>query len=201
MRILLNKDEKKVISEEKPSLRGIIKQAFKKKPKLKREKDWGKKYDEERTGIARKQLAGAGLLGTSIIGGTIAGAKIIKNRKEAKKQEEARKRIIGEKTDAKLRKAVSGTEVEEKVNKILDKSAKEMKGKQFSKQDREVVPQDIVEKVKKSGVIQKDHQGHWRIISMKTKTNKSGKAEFWSGHYNSKKDARSALGNYWKNKH
>ena len=108
---------------------------------------------------------------------------------------------LGEKTDKKIRKAVSGTEAEKKVEKILNKSAKEMKEKQFSKQIREVVPQDIVEKVKKSGVIQKDHKGHWRIISMKTKTNKSGKPEFWSGHYNSKKDARSALGNYWKNKH
>jgi len=202
MRILLNKDEKKVISEEKPSLRGIIKQAFKKKPKLKREKDWGKKYDEERTGIARKQLAGAGLLGASIVGGAIAGTKIIKNRKEARRQEEARKRIIGEKTDAKLRKAVSGTEVEEKVNKILDKSAKEMKEKQFSKQVREVVPQDIVEKVKNGGgVIQKDHKGNWRIISMKTKTNKSGKPEFWSNaKFKTKAQAEDCLQAYWVNK-
>ena len=202
MKILLNKNERKVVEEEKPSISGIIKQAFKKKPKSKREKDWGKKYDKERTGIARKQLAGAGLLGASIIGGTIAGAKIIKNRKEAKKQEEARKRIIGEKTDAKLRKAVSGTEVEEKVNKILDKSAKEMKEKQFSKQNREVVPQDIVEKVKKGGgVIQKDHQGHWRIISMKTKTNKSGKPEFWSNaKFKTKAQAEDCLQAYWVNK-
>jgi hypothetical protein len=109
---------------------------------------------------------------------------------------------LGKETDKKIRKAVSGTGAEEKVNKILDKSTKEMKEKQFSKQDREVVPQDIVEKVKNGGgVIQKDHKGSWRIISMKTKTNKSGKPEFWSGHYDSKKDAKAALGNYWKNKH
>lgn len=73
--------------------------------------------------------------------------------------------------------------------------------KNYSKQDREVVPDDIVEKVKNGGgVIQKDHNGDWRIISMKTKTNKSGKPEYWSGHYSSKKDASAALGNYWKNK-
>ena len=111
---------------------------------------------------------------------------------------------LGQETDKNIREAVKGTKAEKKVNKILDKSTKEMKEaseKSYSKQDREIVPADIVKRVKDGdGVIQKDHNGDWRIISMKTKTNKSGKAEFWSGHYSSKKDASAALGNYWKNK-
>jgi len=74
--------------------------------------------------------------------------------------------------------------------------------KQFSKQDREVVPDDIVKKVKEGdGVIQKDHNGNWRIISMKTKTNKSGKPEFWDAKYDSKEAASKALGGYFANKH
>jgi len=73
--------------------------------------------------------------------------------------------------------------------------------KSYSKQDREVVPADIVKKVKDGGgVIQKDHNGDWRIISMKTKTNKSGRPEFWSGHYSSKEDASKALSSYFVNK-
>lgn len=74
--------------------------------------------------------------------------------------------------------------------------------KKFSKQDREIVPVDIVKKVKDGGgVIQKDHNGDWRIISMKTKTNKSGKPEFWDARYDSKESAQKALGGYFANKH
>lgn len=111
---------------------------------------------------------------------------------------------LGQKTDHEIREAVKGTKAEKKVNKILTKSAKEMKEaaqKEYSKQDREVVPADIVKKVKDGGgVIQKDHNGDWRIISMKTKTNKSGMPEFWSGHYSSKEEASKALSGYFVNK-
>ena len=111
---------------------------------------------------------------------------------------------LGRKTDAEIREAVKGTKVESKVSKILDKSEKEMKKaaqKEYSKQDREVVPADIVKKVKDGGgVIQKDHNGDWRIISMKTKTNKSGKPEFWDAKYDSKESASKALGGYFANK-
>lgn len=74
--------------------------------------------------------------------------------------------------------------------------------KQFSKQDREVVPADIVKKVKDGGgVIQKDHNGDWRIISMKTKTNKSGKPEFWNNaKFKTKAQAEDCLQAYWVNK-
>jgi translation elongation factor EF-Tu-like GTPase len=68
--------------------------------------------------------------------------------------------------------------------------------KQFSKQDREVVPDDIVEKVKNGGgVIQKDHNGDWRIVSMKTNP-----PTFWDAHYDSKALASKALGGYFANK-
>ncbi len=112
---------------------------------------------------------------------------------------------LGRETDHEIREAVKGTKAESKVKKILDRSTKEMKEaaqKEYSKQDREVVPDDIVKKVKEGdGVIQKDHNGDWRIISMKTKTNKSGKPEFWDARYDSKASASKALGGYFANKH
>lgn len=111
---------------------------------------------------------------------------------------------LGQETDKNIREAVKGTKAEKKVDKILDKSTKEMKKaaqKEYSKQDREVVPANIVKKVKDGGgVIQKDHNGDWRIISMKTKTNKSGKPEFWDARYDSKESAQKALGGYFANK-
>lgn len=132
---------------------------------------------------------------------------------------------LGWKTDQEIREAVEGTKAEKKVKKILDKSTKEMKKaaqkeystknnnprgmtmkvissqKQFSKQDREVVPADIVKKVKDGdGVIQKDHNGDWRIVSMKINKNKSGKPEFWDAKYDSKESAQKALGGYFANK-
>lgn len=74
--------------------------------------------------------------------------------------------------------------------------------KKFSKQDREVVPADIVKKVKDGGgVIQKDHNGDWRIISMKTKTNKSGKPEFWPQKSKDREDMVKILQSYHSNRH
>ncbi len=74
--------------------------------------------------------------------------------------------------------------------------------KLYSKQVREVVPEDIVKRVQEGdGVIQKDHNGDWRIVSMKTKKNKSGKPEFWDAKYESKESAQKALGGYFANKH
>lgn len=111
---------------------------------------------------------------------------------------------LGRETEREIKDAVKGTKAEEKVGMILKRSAKEMKEaaqKEYSKQDREIVPADIVKKVKDGGgVIQKDHNGDWRIISMKTKTNKSGKPEYWSSRYSSKEEASKALGGYFVNK-
>ena len=64
--------------------------------------------------------------------------------------------------------------------------------KMFS--SREKVPSDIAKEGKKSGVVQKDKNGDWRIISYKTNP-----PEFWNAHYNSKEDAEKALSAYHAN--
>ena len=69
-----------------------------------------------------------------------------------------------------------------------------MKIKRFSERDK--VPQDIAEKAKRDGVIQKDSSGTWRIISFKSRP-----PEFWDAHYDTKADAEKALGAYHANKH
>ena len=73
------------------------------------------------------------------------------------------------------------------------KKNKEAKAKQFS--DREKVPSDIAKEGKKSGVIQKDKKGYWRIISYKTNP-----PEFWDAHYDTREDAEKALDAYHANK-
>ena len=149
-------------------------------------KKWTKKWAKPIGGVA---------LGTAAVG---TGAYLLHKHNKKKKQEEAKKRIIGEKTD----KDVKGTEAEEKVNKILDKSGKEMREVNFSKTSREIVPGDIVKKVKDGGgVIQKDHNGDWRIISMKTKTNKSRKPEFWPQKGSTKAEMKKILQAYQSNRH
>lgn len=60
---------------------------------------------------------------------------------------------------------------------------------------REKVPPEIEEKARKSGVVQQDSSGSWRIISLKTKP-----AEYWDAHYTSKEDAEKALSAYHANK-
>lgn len=70
---------------------------------------------------------------------------------------------------------------------------KKKKAKQFS--DREKVPSDIAKEGKKSGVIQKDKKGYWRIISYKTNP-----PEFWDAHYDTRDDAEKALDAYHANK-
>lgn len=61
---------------------------------------------------------------------------------------------------------------------------------------REKVPQAMEEKARKTGVVQKDSTGTWRIISLKTSP-----AEYWNAHYDSKEDAEKALAAYHANKH
>lgn len=61
--------------------------------------------------------------------------------------------------------------------------------------DREKVPRAIAEEGRKSGVVQKDQDGVWRIISYKTNP-----PEFWNAHYKSKKDAENALKAYQANR-
>ena len=61
---------------------------------------------------------------------------------------------------------------------------------------REKVPHAIAEKARKSGVVQKDSNGVWRIISLKTSP-----AEYWDAHYDTREDAEKALAAYHANKH
>lgn len=65
--------------------------------------------------------------------------------------------------------------------------------KNFS--NREKVPADIERKAREEGVIQKDKNGSWRIISLKTSP-----AEYWNAHYKTRESAEKALSAYHANK-
>lgn len=82
--------------------------------------------------------------------------------------------------------------IESGVNKVIDKGKSKIL-KSFS--DREKVPAEIENKARKQGVIQKDSNGVWRIISLKTHP-----AEYWDAHYKTREDAEKALGAYHANK-
>lgn len=151
------------------------------------------------------KLTKLGIIGAGLGTGVGIGVSAIKKHKKRHKDLEERLEKLelnklGRETDKDIREAVKGTKAEKKVEKILDKSTKEMKEaseKSYSKQDREIVPDDIVKKVKEGdGVIQKDHNGDWRIVSMKTNP-----PTFWDAHYDSKASASKALGGYFANKH
>lgn len=117
--------------------------------------------------------------------------------KETSKKKHLNK--LGRETEREIKDAVKGTKAEKKVGSILKRSGKEMKEaaqKEYSKQDREVVPADIAKKAKKDGVIQKRRDGKWGIISFKTKP-----ATWWSSSYDTRDDAEAALRGYWANKH
>ena len=59
--------------------------------------------------------------------------------------------------------------------------------------NREDVPEKILEEAKKSGVVQKDGEGHWRIISIKA-------GKYWTPKYQTKEKAENALAAYLANK-
>lgn len=59
--------------------------------------------------------------------------------------------------------------------------------KRFSSQEK--CPEDILEKAKEDGVIQKDHEGNWRIVSLK-------KGTLWNSHYKTKESAMKSLAAY-----
>lgn len=58
---------------------------------------------------------------------------------------------------------------------------------------REVVPKKIVKKAKKSGVVQKDADGNWRVINMH---GPNGQAIYWKPKYGSREKAENALKSY-----
>ncbi len=67
-----------------------------------------------------------------------------------------------------------------------------LRNKSFA--EREKVPDDIMEKVERTGVIQQDREGRWRIINKK-------KREFWSQVYPSKERSKAALAAFHANRH
>lgn len=68
-----------------------------------------------------------------------------------------------------------------------------LKRKLYSGRDK--VPPSIAKEGRKSGVVQKDQNGDWRIISYK-----QNPPEFWDAHYDTKSDAKKALRGYQANK-
>lgn len=61
--------------------------------------------------------------------------------------------------------------------------------------DREIVPKDIAEKGRKEGVIQKDKNGKWRIISYKTDP-----PTYWGSIFETREKAEEALKAYHSRK-
>ena len=74
----------------------------------------------------------------------------------------------------------------------LNIQRKDDKQKEFS--GREKVSKSILKEAKKSGVIQKDASGNWRIISMKS-------GEYWNAKYETREKAEKALAAYHANRH
>ena len=64
------------------------------------------------------------------------------------------------------------------------------------KDDREIVPKDIAEKGRKEGVIQKDKNGKWGIISYK-----ANPPRWWDPRWDTKEAATKALEAYHARKH
>lgn len=58
---------------------------------------------------------------------------------------------------------------------------------------RQEVPKKIVKKAQKSGVVQKDAEGNWRIINMH---GPGGKPVYWKPKYKSKESAENVLRSY-----
>ena len=69
-----------------------------------------------------------------------------------------------------------------------------LRNKNFSKEAREKVPENIAKKAKEDGVVQ-EYKGSWRIVSFKTNP-----PTFWNSHYTSKSSAEAGLRGYFKNK-
>lgn len=59
---------------------------------------------------------------------------------------------------------------------------------------REKVSKELLKEAKKSGVIQKDSNGNWRIISIQA-------GEFWDAKYETREKAEAALAAYHANRH
>lgn len=138
------------------------------------------------SGIETVVESGLGLVGK------IPGLKVPGVSKTGRKIEDA---ILPNK----VKETLSRKSRQYKESKIAGKIEKEVNNKvgNISKlfSNREKVPSDIEKKAREEGVIQKDSNGVWRIISLKTHP-----AEYWNAHYKTKEDAERALSAYHANK-
>ena len=142
--------------------------------------------------------------------GALALWRILKKRRERKMQERGYsviERVFSNVPKGELRvKRVIDAAKRLNPNERGIKVEKLMRLKKFSdspeyidpnepyvpKGPREVVPKKIVKKAKKSGVVQKDSEGNWRIINM----NAPGGPVFWRPKYSSKEKAENCLQAY-----
>ena len=91
----------------------------------------------------------------------------------------------------------TSTEAEKATHRyLMNKEKEESEQKTYSKQDREVVPDDIANKARKEGVVQKKPNGKWGIISFKTNP-----PTWWDAEYDSEESAKKGLSGYFVNKH
>lgn len=178
------------------------------------------------SGLAAGSLGlGAGALWGAahplILGGLGAYAlyKILKRRRERRMQERGYsvvERVFSNipREDLRIKRII---EAQKRLNQVERgiPGKKLMKIKRFSdsseyidpnepyipKGPREAVPKKIVKKAKKSGVVQKDSNGNWRIINM---NGPEGHPVYWKPVYKSKESASAALRSFesgrWRKK-
>lgn len=169
--------------------------------------------------------AGAGLLGKAaawgaahplLLGGlgALALYKILKRRRQRKAEERGYSVVERYFSDVEYRKRVRRVGSRRLKNGFETYSNESIvEEKKYSEEfidpnepyipsgPREIVPKKIVKKAEKSGVVQKDKEGNWRIINMH---GPDGKAVYWKPVYKSKESASSALRSFemgkWKKK-
>ena len=90
--------------------------------------------------------------------------------------------------------AVIPDEDEKRMRENFDEKKDNIKGKIKVFSGREKVSKEKLKEAKKTGVIQKDSNGNWRIISLKA-------GEYWDAKYSSREKAEAALAAYHANRH
>ena len=156
-------------------------------------------------------LKGAALWGAAhplLLGGLGAYAlyKILKRRRERKMAERGysvTEKVFSIKMSDNTRQMIIERGIRtEKLKKFSDSSEYIDPNEPYvPKGPREAVPKKIVKKAKKSGVVQKDSNGNWRIINM---NGPEGHPVYWKPVYKSKESATAALNSWsagkWKKK-
>ena len=128
-----------------------------------------------------------------ILGGLGAYAlyKILKRRRERRIQERGYSVIERMYSDGVLKSSAKRPKLAVKTcSEVSDQLAIPMP---IPKAPREEVPKKIVKKAKKSGVVQQDSEGNWRVINMH---GPNGTAIYWKPKYSSREKAENALKSY-----